>query len=278
MSYAWATDIHLDHVVRFPNRFKDFADSIAPYKGLIISGDIANADSVILLLDKLYFTINKPIYFVLGNHDYYGSDIRFNRIMVDSLNCDIDTCGNIVYLTTFEPFLLEPGVAICGVDGWADARAGDFKNSPIKLNDSVYISELRIAATLDVEYGTKCKLEKEMKRLSRKDNIILKKQLDSIHYGLGDIKEIIIVTHVPPFAECCLYNNRPSNKDFLPFFCNKSMGNLLVKEAKKYPEIKYTVLCGHTHGKCDPYDRLPNLRVRIGGAEYGHPELAGEIL
>ncbi|MCC5791287.1 MAG: metallophosphoesterase [Legionellaceae bacterium] len=43
--------------------------------GVLISGDIAEAPSIKEILQELAGFIEKPIYFVLGNHDYYRGQI-----------------------------------------------------------------------------------------------------------------------------------------------------------------------------------------------------------
>ena len=45
---------------------------------------------------------------------------------------------------------------------------------------------------------------------------------------------------------------------------------------EEHANCNLTVLCGHTHGTgCA--EILPNLVVKTGGAEYGHPKLQGII-
>ncbi len=276
MSYCWITDVHLDFLQREPRKYHAFLDTLSPYKGIIISGDIANANIIYEVLAGMYKYTQKPIYFVLGNHDYYGSRVKMVRhdmlSFKDPKYYD-DHHNNIIYLTHSEIFIeLEPGMFLCGIDGWADSRAGDFKNSRVRLNDSVYIEDLRNAEHFDEAKG----LGKMMRWLSDNDTKWLEMNIESI-ITMNSPKEIVIVTHVPPFEECCLYQGRASGKDFLPFFCNKGLGKMLLKKAKLHKNIQFTVLCGHTHGQCGPYEKLPNLKIRVGGAEYYYPEIAGEI-
>ncbi len=85
-------------------------------------------------------------------------------------------------------------------------------------------------------------------------------------------KKIIVLTHVPPFREACLYQGEVSGDDWLPFFSSKVMGDLLFKYAGNNPSINFLVLCGHTHSKTC-YQPLNNLIVKVGGADYHHPEV-----
>jgi 3',5'-cyclic AMP phosphodiesterase CpdA len=83
MTAAWLTDIHLDFLdtadlLRFARKVRATAPD-----AVLISGDIAQAPSVARHLRNLAREIARPIYFVLGNHDYYhrcsqmSADFRF---------------------------------------------------------------------------------------------------------------------------------------------------------------------------------------------------------
>ena len=89
-------------------------------------------------------------------------------------------------------------------------------------------------------------------------------------------KNIIALTHVPPFLQSSLYNNKPSNDTWAPFFTNKDLGDNLLKFAYEHKDCKITVLCGHTHHRA-LYQPLNNLVVKTGDAEYHHPKIE-EIL
>jgi hypothetical protein len=84
-------------------------------------------------------------------------------------------------------------------------------------------------------------------------------------------KSIVVLTHVPPFVEACTYKGRPSDKEFLPYFSSKMMGDTLLRAAKSFPDVHFTVLAGHTHGVGNI--RMDNITVVVGGAEYKNPEV-----
>jgi hypothetical protein len=69
-----------------------------------------------------------------------------------------------------------------------------------------------------------------------------------------------------------LYQGEISGDDFLPFFGSKIMGDVLMKAAQENSAIEFLVLSGHTHGKAE-YQPINNLIVKVGGAEYGEPEV-----
>jgi len=90
-------------------------------------------------------------------------------------------------------------------------------------------------------------------------------------------KNIILLTHVPPFREACWHEGRISNDEYLPHFACKAVGEVLASVMRKHPECKLTVLCGHTHSP-GVANLLPNLCVKTGSAEYGHPRLQELII
>ena len=74
-----------------------------------------------------------PIYFVLGNHDYYHGSIAETRARV------IELCGThprLRYLTALDEVeALTRHVGLVGHDGWADGRAGDYARSLVMMQD-----------------------------------------------------------------------------------------------------------------------------------------------
>ena len=75
-NFLWATDIHLDHLT--DEAVVQFAQSgrAAGAAGLFVTGDISNAQAIVKHLAMLESGLSVPIYFVLGNHDYYGGRIE----------------------------------------------------------------------------------------------------------------------------------------------------------------------------------------------------------
>ena len=75
MKLAWGTDIHLNFLESADRKI--FYQDIVETKpnAVLISGDIAEAPTVSDILEEMAKHIAKPIYFVLGNHDYYQSSV-----------------------------------------------------------------------------------------------------------------------------------------------------------------------------------------------------------
>lgn len=271
MAYCWLTDPHLNFLDH--NKRQKWYKQLKEYEGIIISGDIGEANSVFGILKEMYLATRLPIYYVLGNHDYYRGEVNEVRNYAEAFTEDPDLEGQVIYLTRSPCFIeLRPRVFLVGVDGWACGTAGDIMGSDIRLNDANYIADLRWA-----EYnGGRKGMAEKMHDLSYHDMNILDRDLDH-HITEQEIDEIIIVTHVPPFEEACRYQGKATGKDFLPFFCNKVLGTLIDTYANWHPNIKFTVLCGHTHDQCH-YNKRDNLKVMVGGAKYYLPEIQLAIL
>ena len=74
MKFLWMTDLHLDRASSTTR--KRFFNTLAstPFDAAMITGDISNADGVCSDLLELGGACGeRKVYFVLGNHDFYGS-------------------------------------------------------------------------------------------------------------------------------------------------------------------------------------------------------------
>jgi 3',5'-cyclic-AMP phosphodiesterase len=74
-SYAWATDTHLDFLKDDNQRLIQFAESLVLTNptGIFLTGDISVASKLVFHLSAIERVVQRPIYYTLGNHDYYGS-------------------------------------------------------------------------------------------------------------------------------------------------------------------------------------------------------------
>ncbi len=262
MKLAWATDIHLDHAKntvqhKFYESVKEQADA------LVLTGDIAESPSIGRVLTVMEMLVERPIYFVLGNHDYYRGSIADTRFYVAQV---VGESRRLVYLSQAGVVELTPSTALVGHDGWADGRLGDLDGSDVILNDFLLIDELKHWRdhTLD-----KPALRQALQALGDEAAGYLKSVLAP---AARQYPKVIVATHIPPFREAARYQGRPSADDYLPFFSCKAVGDVLVEAARSHPECQILVLCGHTHGGGE-IQVAENLRVVTGPAEYGRPEI-----
>jgi len=262
MKFAWLTDIHLNFLNN--DQVDCFLKSLRRENvdGFFLSGDIAEANSITDHLEHAASVLKKPIYFVLGNHDYYEGSIRIVRSEIADL---VQRAQNVFYLNDVDSITLSEQTALVGHDSWADGRLGDMQSSRVELNDFRMIEELQIR---DKYYRAEV-----MQQLADQAARHFYKVLPQV---LGNYQHIIVITHVPPFKEACWHQGQRSGDDWLPFFSCKAVGDVLKDMMKQHPSCKMTVYCGHTHssGECQI---LPNLKVITGAAEYGAPKIQSII-
>jgi 3',5'-cyclic-AMP phosphodiesterase len=267
MKLAWLTDIHLNFVDAL--RMRDFLESVRQAADAVaISGDIAESQDVCHYLRRIEEIIQKPIYFVLGNHDFYRGSITQVRRMVADVASE---SSYLKYLTAMRVVELTPRTAIIGHDGWADASLGDYYHSDLILNDHLLIAELAVCwngVNLD-----KRRLKPILSGLADEAGRHFEVMLEE---AASRYPSIIAVTHVPPFREAAWHQGRTSDDNFLPHFASKVVGDIMVKVMEGHPASNLLVLCGHTHGGGE-IQVLDNLRVLTGEAEYGKLKINGVL-
>ncbi|WP_224984221.1 metallophosphoesterase family protein [Geomonas agri] len=252
---AWMTDPHLNFL-DIDTR-KEFCSSINNLKvdALLISGDIGEAVGIESYLRTLMENVEPPVYFVLGNHDYYRGSIadvrsRAARVCAES--------KRLIWLPQAGLIQITPDACLIGHDGWADGRFGNFLGSKVMLNDYRLIEELKGLTSAErlekLHYLGDEAAEHFMKLLPR---------------AVQKYKQVIVLTHVPPFREACWHEGEISNDDYLPHFSCKAVGEVLRK-AMVGVEAQMLVLCGHSHSPGEARI-LPNLLVKTGKAVYGNP-------
>ncbi len=268
---AVCSDIHLnflntDKVTQFAEKiFKAGPDAV------LVTGDLSEGDKLIVHLSIMLAVVDKPIYFVLGNHDYWHSS--FKKVQ-DALKALMTAEKRLVWLQGADPVLLTGKTALTGVDGWYDAGWGDWKKGGIFMNDWLKIEEFS-AGTYMMPYGGMSHDRGSYISTSRKkaaeDTQIGKELLDKA-FAVRD--HVIFATHVPPFTEVAKYRGRPTDTDALPYYTSRTMGNMLEEYAKSLPiEKSLTVFCGHTHDKAK-HRVSHNLTVYCSPAEYGRPGIS----
>ena len=261
---AWLTDPHFDHCEQSEYLIENISKKAndAQVDALILSGDISSSKKLVYHLSVLERTFQKPIYFVLGNHDYWGSDIETVRKTV------LSTAGYSSYLkflTRSSYVALSKSTCVLGHDGWYDAYLGNAMSSQMGLNDWDRIYDFI----------------KTFGRQTREETIKVSRELAS--QSLSHIKEcikaaakyhnnIVIVTHVPPFIEACRYGAEPTQFDALPWFCNAQLGNLLRVAGDSYKNINFTIFAGHTHFKGE-HHIAKNIHCYVGASTYGKPDI-----
>ncbi len=84
MRLAWLTDIHLNFVDAAQRR--RFMESVSDQSDVVaVSGDIGESHDIARYLHEMDEVVQKPTYFVLGNHDFYRGSIVETRREVTEL-------------------------------------------------------------------------------------------------------------------------------------------------------------------------------------------------
>ncbi|MDR4462240.1 MAG: metallophosphoesterase [Nitrospirales bacterium] len=256
MRVVWATDIHLNFLgVEGRSVFFSSIRGQQP-DAVLVTGDIAEAPSLTYLLHEMRQAIQVPLYFVLGNHDfYYGSISQVRK----NLKHWCESQPGLIYLSTTKLIELNPTTGLVGHDGWGDGRYGNYHLSPVRLSDQELIADFQ---GLDREA-----VLAKLGALGDEAAGYLRDRLDE---ALESYQRVICLTHVPPFKEACWYQGKMGSDDWLPYFAGRAVGEVLLNVSRERPDRHIIVLCGHTHHAGIVHLR-PNLRVITGSAEYGTP-------
>ena len=255
---AWLTDIHLNFLR--PEEQEHFLASVRDTRpdALLISGDIGEAHNVVAFLNRMAMAWPCPIWFVLGNHDFYFGSIAEVRQRVQTL-CREEP--RFRYLTDCSVEELTSDVGLVGHDGWADAQLGDYERSTVMMNDYRLIAEL-------AGYSKQGRLS-ALRAMGQEAGEHVRRCLAQ---AFECYREVFLVTHVPPLREACWHEGRTSDDEWLPHFTCQAVGHALIDVARRHPDRRLTVLCGHTHGAGQTRP-LPNVHVLTGGAVYGAPQI-----
>jgi hypothetical protein len=259
---AWATDVHLNFCSPEGRiAFREMVRAHSP-DALLLGGDIDEAPGLIAQLRALERDIRMPIFFVLGNHDYYRSTFDGVETRLRALGAE---SAGLRWLPEAGVVELSPDVGLAGHGGWADGRNGDYWGSNLELSDYLYIGDF-------LGLGRRERLA----LLGRRGDEAAAWVRRVIPSALERFRRLIVLMHVPPFQEAAWYEGKMSHPHYLPHFSSRSTGDALVETARARPDREILVLCGHTHGG-GSLEVLPNLMVVTGAAQYGRPEVTGII-
>jgi len=260
MKLVWLTDLHFEFLTAQEARSFIGTVRVEDPDAVLVTGDISNARLIEFHLGLLAQLLPCQIYFLLGNHDFYLGSFE----QVDALVRDL--CArhtNLVELGHGEIIQMTQGTVLIGQRGWADGRAGVGSRSTIRLNDSECITDLRGLEPVD--------FFALLNRLGDESADYIRKLAPE---ALKKADELIVGTHVPPFVEAALFQNKPSEPNYAPHFVNVAMGRALQEAARQHAGKQIRVLCGHTHHQA-LYSPEPNLKIEVAGADYHNPQVAG---
>lgn len=249
MELLVASDLHLNY---FDNNFiKNLGKSFSkiPANGLIICGDISLSTSFSDALKYLQEGLEKSIYFVLGNHDFWGSSFEKVEEMANALSNE-----DIVWLNK-QDVHLNDNTVLSGFDGWYDCVNNiENVNSGILMRDWIRIENFYSSNKSHIE------ISKERSQNSYKfSDRIIKNQKSGY-------KNQIIITHVPPFPQ--LVKEKPGHE---AYYTSIDAGNMLISACSTLE--KTICLSGHTHNKAEYV--VDNIHCYTMEACRGKPNISG---
>ena len=260
---AWLTDPHLNFAgIQKAEALVSQIAATSP-DALLVTGDIGEADGFEGWLTLMGARLDCPTYFVLGNHDFYGSSVDDVRELARELTEDID---GVYWMGCQDVISLSDATALIGHDGWGDGRAGDMMTSRVMLADFIRIADLR---GLDRK-----QLQVKLGQLGEEAAVYLRPRLER---ALSTHQHVIALMHVPPYREAAWHEGNSSDDEWAPYFVCQAVGDLFLEVMSAHTDRMLTVLCGHTHSGGEVW-MAPNLRVRTGGAVYRKPEVQDPIL
>jgi len=259
----WITDLHLDSATSLA-RWKFYRQiQSSSVEAFLITGDISKASLLPLHLRELAAAAGeRAVYFTLGNHDFYGSS--FSR--VDGMVSGV--CANhknLIHLDGTQAIDLGHDTALVGHRGWCDGRTGWGEKSLARNPDFSAINDFQ-------NLNRHCAFLL-LRSLGMQSAFKLRSVLP---YALTCYSQVLVATHFPPALQAATFRGKPCDWLRQPFFCNSSVGSMLVRMSEQYPQRKILVLCGHTHS-ATTVGISANLTIRSGAARPGFP-CAGEII
>lgn len=252
--YIWLSDTHINMSVLpfLKRRFISRLNSVDS-DGLIITGDISNGMMLESHLRYLATHYDRPIYFVLGNHDYYWRHRDSVESDVKRL-CRLHT--NLRWLSNEEDAIsLGNGIALVGDEGWYDVAAGDPNLTKWCIDRLINLDYLPLA-----NYAQQASAWKERAYLSAK------KLVSKLGSALENNDTVYVATHFPPWVEATRSNWQLSQDYWLPYNTNVVLGQEIEKLMKNH-DGKVVVLSGHTHLACE-LSVTKNITCKVAPASY----------
>lgn len=281
MKIGIANDIHLDHIKYIKLAAEDMSSGL---DALVLCGDLSVGKSLGSDLKIFIDSASCPVYFVLGNHDFWGASTSSVWETAKSFPGSLDHSGVVKLSDT---------VGLVGVTGWYDSRAGSV------IDNSIIMPEIR---TTDLYAGVKTtvcinpweelehrkryshirspevmvEISRINKNFADEQTLMFKPRFEA---AMATYDHVIVATHFPPWLDACwgpggvlTRNSHKADLDWLPWSCNINLGLYIESVAEEYPSKKVTVLSGHTHSG-GTAQIAPNLTAMSGDATYGMPRV-----
>ncbi len=268
MKFQIYSDLHIEFYKSFP-RIQPLCDI------LILAGDIGSIRHHQFEPFLNYVSENwKKTYYVLGNHEYYGSNHCFYK--TQKKYYDFFTKYDNVFLLDREKSILEienehededgniikkEKICILGCTLWSHANIDSMK----------YVNCFKKIKYFDIDKNRKINITKDMYNKLHNDEVLwIFSELNTLLENIIERKafektKYIILTHYPmtqKYTSHEKYNNEP--QQIKSIFANNiefdKMLNINAIKSITDNDVKITCISGHTHYSHDFYDNFNILQ------------------
>lgn len=216
---------------------------------LVLAGDIGSHNDIIESLIRMHHHAEKPVVFVPGNHEYYGTSRAKLDILFDELNEDYP---NIHVLT--EKAVKIGDVWFVGSTGWWDGSGGNIGQTVrFGLNDFRMIKELAWAES-SAQWGI---------AWGREARIFFDQTLAKIRKDEGEDAKIVCVSHHYPHMNSL-------HPDFAGSPLNACFGNRWEWLIEKHHPTMW--IHGHTHKAFDYWVKHEGHDTHMVCNPHGYPK------
>jgi len=261
MKLLWCSDLHLDRAENL--RKERFLERLAAagHDGVVITGDISDSKSLVQHLGEIASACpTKPVFFTLGNHDFFGASIKQVESAVDAVCRQV---SNLHHLGKGEIIPLGNGTALVGHRGWSNGGAPPEYRPSAPNPDRQAIRDFRGLST--AAYHSR------VERLGSESADYVRSVLPT---ALGRYRRVLLTTHFPPHTHAVRFNGQLCSRDRMGHFVNFAMGGAVLGIARNYPGRRITVLSGHSHF-ATTVEVASGIEIRVAGARTGKPEAQG---
>jgi len=260
MRIVWLTDIHFDFASDRDRKSLVSRVRKAQPDMILVGGDTGEANTFRAFLEQIHEGTGKPLYFVLGNHDYYGASIKAVKNLCKRMDLKPDGIKWLPMHGPIDASTEANSVGVLGEGGWGDHTRG--RLGRMTLRDYEQIKELQCHDPRDKTSVVKALGECAADRL-------LGKLRDAVHR----FDHLVIMTHVPCWTGSAWHEDQRSDKWAQPFFVWGQGGDAILEVAEANPETRFTVLSGHSHSG-GIYTPLRNVVAVTAPARYRYPSIA----
>jgi len=217
--YTWGTERSLMDPFNPDDRYINPEADI-----IVLAGDIttrANLDSI----KHVYGNCGKPVLYVPGNHEYYGTDFKEMQELLDYEFKDED-----IYVLNPGSIIIE-GILFVGATLWTDLKK-DYTTENMASTWSEFVGERygTIGGYTPEDWTTEHNTNKNFINHCLKES------------SLYDVRKTVVISHYLPSNESVPL--RFKGDSYNPFFVNPG----LLENMENPPDLW---LHGHTHDSCD---------------------------